>query len=110
MIDMKTVKIETYAGKIGFIAGFLGFSLWSFWGTISITNNMNMSLFDYLSRPVNPALIEAGGLEIQDVLVSLALVALVVGLILKFIFSRIAGAKTVVIPGKDHKANKKERI
>ena len=60
-----------------------------------------------MSRPVNPALIEAGGLEIQDVLVSLALVA---GLILKFIFSRIAGAKTVVIPGKDHKANKKETI
>jgi hypothetical protein len=102
---MKTFKVETNFGQIGFAAGFLGFSLWSFFGNISSTNNMRMSLFDYLCKPIEPALIESGGLEAQDVFVSLILIALVVGLIVRFIFSLIAGTKTIVIPDKKDKAS-----
>lgn len=91
---MKTVKVEINVCKIGFFAGFLGFALWSFFGNISIANKMRISLFEYLSKPVDPVLIPGGGLEIQDVLLSLVLLALLAGLIIRFLFSLIAGTKT----------------
>lgn len=105
---MKTVKVVTNAGRIGFFAGFLGFALWSYLGNISSSNIMHMSLFDYLSSPKDSALIMGQGLEIQDVLISLVLIALVAGFIFRFIFSLLVRTHFIHLAAREENLDKEE--
>lgn len=100
---MKTVKVKTNAGNIGFLAGFFGFALWGFFGNISSIDTQRTSLYDYLIHFEHSAFTVNGELETQDAIISLILVALVVGFISRFIFSLIAGTKLLSHPM--HKAD-----
>lgn len=83
--SLKILKVAINAENFGFLIGFFEFYGWSFFGNISSADHQHMSSYDYCISSRDSTLLTGSGQEIQNVLISLVLSALVAGFIAKYI-------------------------